>query len=636
MRDRRPLSGIFVAGLFVVALAGVAAAQEKSLHWRALDVRARLDADGRLRIAERQAIVFTGDWNGGERVFRIFPGQSLDFEKLTRIDPATGREQPLSPGDLSEVDQYSFPDPKTLRWRSRLPSDPPFDRTEIVYELTYTLSGIVRREGDVYRLEPDFVFPSRSGAIEAFTLDLELDPAWRPLGPFSARITRHGLVPGESVVVPLRLAYQGAGRPAAVATPLPRAVGLAFAVALLVAVALLFLLFLRREKALGRLAPLTPPEAIDEAWLQEHLFSLKPEEAGGLWDETVGPPEVAAVLARLTAEKKIETWASDKTLHMRLLVPMAELPGYEKDLLSALFFGGRKETDTDAIRDHYKNKGFDPASKIRPELERRLAKIGYGEQAPAPSRLPTLALVGSGVLLLAVFAFLRREQIGLVVGVLILHAVLYGIGVSQAYLVRKKTENVLLQTLRFLFVPAIFIVLAFRGADEPRPRAELALLAGLLLLRVGITNSLFNMAKTRNGPMRIARRKALASARAFFDRELQKPSPRLSDDWMPYLVALGLQKDMDRWFRAYGGEREALSIGSAAGSSSSSGSSPAPASGAWSGGGGHSGGAGASASWAAAAGALAAGVSAPSSGSGGGGGGGGGGGSSGGGGGGGW
>lgn len=636
MRDRRPLSGILVAGLLAVALAGVAPAQEKSLHWRALDVRARLDADGRLHIVERQAIVFTGDWNGGERVFRIFPGQRLDFEKLTRVDP-TGQEQPLAPGDLSQVDRYSFPDAKTLRWRSRLPSDPPFNRTEIVYELSYTLSGIVRREGNLYRLEPDFAFPDRSGTIEAFTLDLELDPAWRPLGPFAGRITRRGLVPGESVVVPLRLAYQGAGRPAAVATPLPRAVRLAFPVALLAAVAVLFLLFLRREKALGRLAPLTPPEAIDEAWLQEHLLSLRPEEAGGLWDETVGPPEVAAVLARLTAEKKIETWASGKTLRMRLLVPMEKLEGYEKDLLSGLFFGGRKETDTDVIRDHYKSKGFDPASKVRPELEKRLAKIGYGEQAPAPSRMPTILLVGSGVLTLAAYAFLRREEIGLVLGVLIIHAVLYGIGLSQAYLVRKKMEDVPLQTLRFLFVPALFLFLAFRGSAEPAPRAEIALFAGLLLLRVGITNSLFNTAKTRNGPMRIARRKALASARAYFDSELQKASPRLSDGWTPYLVALGLQKDMDRWFRAYGGESEASSGASVARSSSSSArsSSASPLSSGWTGGGGRSGGAGASASWAAAAGALAAGVAAPSSGSGGGGGGGGGG-SSGGGGGGGW
>jgi len=642
MSVSRRFGRILILGLLAAAaLAEAALAQEKSLHWRALDVRARLDADGRLSIAERQAMVFTGDWNGGERVFRLFPGQRLDFEKLTRVDPATGEERLLAEGNLAEVDRYSFPDSKTLRWRSRLPSDPPFDKTEIVYELKYTLSGIVRREGEVYLLEPDFAFPDRSGVIETFTLDLELDPLWRPLGPFSARLTRRGLVPGESVVVPLRLAYQGAGRPAAAVAQLPRAVRLAFPFTLLAAVVYLFVLFLRRERSLGRLAALTPPEAIDEAWLEEHLFSLKPEEAGALWDETVGPPEVAAVLARLTAEKKLETWASGKTLHMRLLVPAEELEGYEKELLAALFFGGRTETDTDAIRAHYKSKGFDPAGKIRPKLEKRLEAIGgYGERSPAPPRLPTLLLIASGVVLLATSAFFRLQEPGMVIGLLLFHGFLYGVGLSQAYFVQKKTENVPLQSLRFLFVPALFLLFAFpavAGGAAPAPRGEIGLLAGLLLLRVGISNNLLNLAKTRNGPRRIARRKALASARAYFDSELQKASPRLSDGWTPYLVALGLQKDMDRWFRAYGGESEASSGASVARSSSSSArsSSASPLSSGWTGGGGRSGGAGASASWAAAAGALAAGVAAPSSGSGGGGGGGGGG-SSGGGGGGGW
>ena len=296
--------------------------------------------------------------------------------------------------------------------------------------------------------------------------------------------------------MPLRLAYPGGGRPAAVATPLPRVVGLAFAVALLVAVALLFLLFLRREKALGRLAPLTPPEAIDEAWFQEHLFSLRPEEAGGLWDETVGPQEVAAILARLTAEKKIETWAADKTLHMRLIVPSGRT-GYEQDLLSAhLLRRSRRPTRTrSATITRARDRS---ASKIRPELERRLAKIGYGEQAPRASKLPpSSGWVGRPFLL--VFSPFSGGNRRLVIGVLILHAAFTN-GVSQASGSKKDPQNVLLQTCVFSFVPRSHPS-RLSGADEPRPRAELALLAGrLLLLRVGVTNSLFN--RRRRGTAR--------------------------------------------------------------------------------------------------------------------------------------
>ena len=143
-------------------------------------------------------------------------------------------------------------------------------------------------------------------------------------------------------------------------------------------------------------------------------------------------------------------------------------------------------------------------------------------------------------------------------------------------------------------------------------------LAGALLLRLAVVNSLFNLARTRNGPHRIARRKTLAAAREYFRRELRSPSPRLEDAWFPYIVAFGLAGGVEKWFRAYGGAGEHAATassfsGSRASSGSSSSSSSASPSGGWTGGGGSFGGAGASASWAAAAGSLAAGVSAPSS-----------------------
>ena len=36
-------------------------AQERELHWRALDIDAALTGDGRLQVRERHAMVFTGD-----------------------------------------------------------------------------------------------------------------------------------------------------------------------------------------------------------------------------------------------------------------------------------------------------------------------------------------------------------------------------------------------------------------------------------------------------------------------------------------------------------------------------------------------------------------------------------------------
>ena len=166
---------------------------------------------------------------------------------------------------------------------------------------------------------------------------------------------------------------------------------------------------------------------------------------------------------------------------------------------------------------------------------------------------------------------------------------------------------------------------------------------GATLLALALFNSMINQARSRERAQGIALRKRLASARRYFQQELDRPQPALRDEWFPYVLAFGLDKDAQDWFKAYGGQSAGSSTSSwssspsTSSSSSGSGSSSSAPTG-WSGGGGAFGGAGATSTWALAAGSLAAGVAAPSSSgsSGGGGGGGGGGSSSGGGGGGGW
>ena len=109
--------------------------EARSLHWRELAVQARLDADGRLHVRERQVMVFSGDWNGGERRFYVGPGQRLEQVRIARIDPQTGVATPLRQGSLKQVDHWDWQGTDTVRWRSRLPSDPEFSDTAIVYLL---------------------------------------------------------------------------------------------------------------------------------------------------------------------------------------------------------------------------------------------------------------------------------------------------------------------------------------------------------------------------------------------------------------------------------------------------------------------------------------------------------------------
>src|SRR5687767_14454696 len=121
--------------LCLLALAAIRA-DARELHWRELAVRARLQDDGALRIEERQTMVFTGDWNGGERIFRVEPHQRLTIHGMKR------GELRMEEGSLDTVDRYAMTDEHTLRWRSREPSAPQFENTELVYTIDYSLANI--------------------------------------------------------------------------------------------------------------------------------------------------------------------------------------------------------------------------------------------------------------------------------------------------------------------------------------------------------------------------------------------------------------------------------------------------------------------------------------------------------------
>src|SRR5512146_2328293 len=164
----------FLALAALVALPAAAPLAARELHWRAFDVAARVEADGSLRVAETQAMVFTGDWNGGERRFRVALGQSVEVVRMVRIDPGSGRETELVRGDLDQVDHWAWTDGTTVRWRSRLPSDPPFAATEIDYRLELVYRGILLRDGERgFTLDHDFLFADRDGVVERFTFALE-------------------------------------------------------------------------------------------------------------------------------------------------------------------------------------------------------------------------------------------------------------------------------------------------------------------------------------------------------------------------------------------------------------------------------------------------------------------------------
>ena len=609
-----------LVSLMLWCIAPGAQAAQRELHWDALDVEARLQADGVLDVIERHTMVFTGDWNGGERVFNMRPRQKLEFVRLERMDAKSGSPRPLQETSApNNVDEFSWTDSRTLRWRSRLPSDPPFANTRLTYVLHYKLSGILLKDDAHYRLDHDFAFPNRPGPIAQFTLNLDLDPAWQPLGEFRNPYSAGPLDPGRGFVLDIPLRYSGSVVPASIDTGRPPEI-LVAVMTILGVFAFLVLALLLRERSLGRFAPVDAP-GIDGAWIENNILVHPAEEVGATWDGRISASEVVALIARMTAEGKLASKVEGKdSIALSLKVDRDQLKDHEKALVDGLFFNNRTETSTKEVQQHYKSSGFDPAAVIRPGLDERVRKVSPPGDARV-GRLAGLALSLIGVVLLVWSAFSEPAIVGGAVGVAIASLLLGTILQIPGWLFRSRIDWGPVAAA-LLLLPALLVSLGtaaflwfYAGTGEFD--LPLTMIAALTVLAVCISNGSINGLKSRQSREAIAFRKRLAAGRSFFLKELENPEPRLRDSWYPWLLAFGLGKQIDVWSSHHTTTKTSASAWDHGTNSSSSSSSTNTG---WSGGGGLSGGGGASGAWAAAAAGMAAGVAAPSSsGSGGGG-----------------
>ncbi len=603
----------------------------RSLTWPRFTVRAHVDATGKLSVREEQVMRFIGDWNGGERRFDVRFGQRFRFDRLLRVDSLTGEAIALREGDIDAVDGFDWFDSQTLRWRSRLPDDPPFRGTVLTYVLEYEYDRILVPTGDAYLLDHEFAFRDRDGVIGDFELTLTIDSAWAVPSTFAGQWRQRGLPPGESFLVTVPLRWRGSGVPPGVlvgASPTLR-----LAVAGVGSFALLALLagFFARERVTGRFEPL-PSGPIDEPWLREHLFTMPAEVAGAVWDMSVGPPEVAATLARLVSEHKLQSSVRTRgksifkqhVLHLELKAKRDRFLRYERTLIDKLFQSGAITTNTEAIRERYASTGFDPASTIRAGVLAELERVpNAGQALTLPRSWPaTLALLAAA-LFVGGFAASRSAFDGLAC------LAAFGIGLggwivagSQALAWQKRVVQPAVHALRFV-VPILGFAagLVWLATRAEYPIGLLTLVCASLLA-MGFTWSVLATARSRQSPERLRLRKRLAAAREFFRHELRKPEPALRDAWYPYMLAFGLHQQVNAWFKAHGQEvagtsrmsRTSSSLGSSSASDVSSGNS-------WSGfsGGGGFAGAGATMAFGAAVSGMASSVSPPSSSSSGGG-----------------
>jgi len=632
---------ILFATLLIIASVwlGPTFAQDRALYWDALTVNARLDADGALHVTERHAMVFHGEWNGGERSFQLRSWQSLRLESFREIDTQTQRPIEWSEGDLDEPGEYELSG-EVLRWRNRRPEDPPFSQAKRIYEITYVLDGVLVPEDGRYLLEHNLAFPERSGIILDFDATLEIDPAW-DAGDLGTQWHEENLAPGESVFAQAALTRVGAGEPSAVAkaTALPSATAFrSLRVGLLIGILAFVLLhvasLLKREQRNGRFQPTVPLDEIDAAWLQKHVFNRPPEVIGAAWDMDTSASEVAALLARLAQQGALKTevrssgsgWFSRDIMHMELLCDRDRLAAHERKLIDALFFDGSRTTDTDKIKKHYAKSGFAPAGMIQSAVEAQLPMIFANRVAlPAWAKVVTvIGIIGGVAGFVSTTIWAPDTEPAYMITVLTMLGV-YVFGLVFAYLYRLAVHELRGKLIRVLIVVAILCgMLAFNlvsGRIEMIPFAMI----GLTLLTMAYLNSIFNMMRSREMLQSLELRRQLVSARLYFERELKSPSPRLQDEWFPYLLAFGLGPHIDKWFKSIAPEATrnlsratagGIGVGHASRASSSSSIGSSTASSTWTGGGGTFGGAGATGAWSSAVGTIASGVAKPSSSSG--------------------
>jgi uncharacterized membrane protein YgcG len=615
---RAALAGAVCAVAVLVTTPGPHA--QRRLSWDALDVEARLDADGVLQVTEIQSMLFTGDWNGGERVFNLRPRQRLTFDRIERL----GGSAPIPlarDSSLDDVDEYAFTDRVTLRWRSRMPADPPFARTRLAYALHYQLTGILRQDGDTYTLDHDFAFPDRDGDIQRYTLRLTLDPVWRPVEPVRESYAAGPLLAGDGFVLTIPMRYTGAGTPEAI--DVSRTPEIKAAVGAIVGFTALGVLWLFiRERSLGRFEPVVAGQ-VDRGWIERHILSQPAEVIGAAWDEHTGADEVVALIARMTSEGKLESTAGDAgSMTLRLLVDRHTLTGQEWALVNGLFFDGRTVVSTHEIKAHYRDAGFNPAALIEPEIQPKVSSLLPAGDAPRIWGWINVVFFFAGGGLLALTAFREHDPLEAVMVAAFAFVFIGVILQFPSYLFRSQIDWGIRAAV-YCVLPVLLVALgaaAFLWYVVGSYRVELSpmMVGAIAALALGITQASMNGMKSRRGRAALAFRKKLAAAREYFRQELEKPIPALRDDWYPWLLAFGLGHEVDRWSTSRS-STDAADRWRHESSSSTGSSSDARGGGGWTGGGGRSGGAGASGSWAAAASGMAAGVAAPSSSSSGGG-----------------
>jgi hypothetical protein len=568
----------------VIALIAAASirADEERPDWNAIVVRFNIDRDGKLHMTEHVTVDVPPSVQRLERTYWQDAEQKVMVDAITLYaEDRTVRLEDY--GDLDRAHTFRQSEwPGRVVWSVRDKADVPASTRTLTYVIESQVSDAVipawsiprgkvlshdnsGRLGDPrerlrvvipmwrealrrnpwHRFLVDYQYDMPPPGTNGTSIRLQIDwPAgWKPVqeitpGTVASPIRRDSNNPDHYRLLHLfeedsRRVLTGIDIP-------PHAIRMASLVGfpivgLLFWLAFVLIAFLRRPHGL----------VDDEQAVRDAVYSQPPEKIEARWSGRAPYITVERFLRRLERERKIAVGIEkrgdeeDDLVKLRLLVPREQLTPYEGLGIQILMRDGWEAT-SDEIRARRNEEKFDAEGALNLAVQNTAAKAKKKQRAPWYSRLTSFALFAAGIYFaLQETARLHREPAVLAL-TLIAASMLFNIWPDRTTreAVRSSLRNALFLLIPLAIFTAIIVAVHFAAQMPPGFFAS----AGMSLALLGTYKAMLANSAPRGDAQ-------LARARNWLRRELKSPTPRLRDDAIPWLNALGLQADIARWQR---------------------------------------------------------------------------------------
>jgi hypothetical protein len=582
---------------FALAAAFVARAEETP-EWNSIIVRFTIDADGKLHVSEEVQVDVPPAVQQLERTYWSENEQKVTFQSITMYDGE--RTVPLEDGgDLERANHFRQSEwPGKVVWSVRDKNTSPGGVRSLTYVIESTVSDAVipawsiprgklsmdghetfgdprRRLREVlplwrealknprhrYLVDYQFEMPPPSTNGTRIQLQIYWPRGWEPV---------HEIVP-DTVARPLE---RDAGNPDAWRVthlfeedgrhPLPsidvrhHAIRMVSLIGFPIVALLFWILFVLRELLRRGLA--RGGDADDEQLARGAVFKEAPEVIQARWSGDAAFVSIEPFLRRLERERKLaivieqrqipmepgdqddDDDANETIVTLRLLVPREQLTPYERAGIDALIPDGW-ETSSEDIQKRHEGTEFDPSDALRAYLVKLAAEAKKAAGAPWYSRLTSLALFVAGVVIAFQDTIRNGREPAVTAAILVSCSMLYNIWPDSIIrpAVRARLAASLLLLIPLVLMTAAIVFIHFTGEIPPGFYGS----AGLAIAYLGTYKALLAGSASRDTP-EVAQ---LARARRWLRNELKSERPRLRDDSIPWLTALGLGRDIERWRR---------------------------------------------------------------------------------------